>query len=167
MEYVTLALTTLITAFGGSYLSGYLKKKGENLATHEDVERLLHQVSAVTKTTKEIEARISNETWRRERRSDLQLRTIENFSSLTSDYIQRSIADANHKPTLEWFSSFCSVDASVKALFDQDVYASFKEVEVLIGGNYGPSAVLRVKSFVDKRDAAVKMMYTGVLEGAV
>ena len=58
------------------------------------------------------------------------------------------------------------MDASVKALFDQGVYAGFKEVEVLIGGSYGPGAVLPVKDFVDKRDAAVKMMYTRVLEGA-
>jgi hypothetical protein len=109
----------------------------------------------------------SNETWRRERRSDLQLRTIENFSTLTSEYIQRSIADVNHKPSLEWFSAFCSVDASVKALFDDNVYASFKAVEVLVGENYGPGAIMPVNNFIETRDAAVKMMYNRVLEGDV
>jgi hypothetical protein len=167
MDLITLVLTTLASAFAGSYLAGYLKKKGENLATHEDIAKLVEQVSAVTKATKHIEARISNETWRRERRSDLQLRTIESFSTLTSDYIQRSIAAADYMPGMEWFSAFCSVDASVKALFDQDVYASFKAVEVLIGKTYGPGAIVEVAQFVEKRDTSVKMMYERVLDASM
>jgi hypothetical protein len=59
---------TFIAAGAGAYLGAYLKKKGENLATHEDLENLLAQVSAVTTTTKEIESKISNETWDRQRR---------------------------------------------------------------------------------------------------
>lgn len=56
---VILGLTSLFSAFCGSYLGGYLKKKGENLATHEDVQRLVEQVSRVTEATKQIEARIN------------------------------------------------------------------------------------------------------------
>jgi len=37
------------------------KKKGENLATHEDLDKLVVQVRAVTTTTKEIEAKISTD----------------------------------------------------------------------------------------------------------
>jgi hypothetical protein len=40
-------------------ISSYLKKKGENLATHEDVDKLVKQVSAVTAATKQIEANIT------------------------------------------------------------------------------------------------------------
>ena len=59
----TYAFTTLASAFAGSYLAAYLKKKGENLATHEDIGKLVDQVSAVTTATKEIEAKISGDLW--------------------------------------------------------------------------------------------------------
>lgn len=58
-QLIILALTSLASAFVGSYLGGYMKKKGENLATHEDVNKLVEQVSKVTEATKLIEARIN------------------------------------------------------------------------------------------------------------
>src|SRR5579863_4588638 len=64
-------LTTLIAAFVGSFLAGYLKKKGENLATHEDINKLVTQVAAVTEATQSIEARISNEVWGRQRQWEM------------------------------------------------------------------------------------------------
>ena|SRR5438309_11791011 len=64
-------LGTLGSAFLGSYLAAYLKKKGENLATHEDIAKLVEQVRAVTTTTKEIEAKISNDVWRRQKHWEL------------------------------------------------------------------------------------------------
>src|ERR1039457_3768656 len=60
-------LTTLVSAFIGSYLASYLKKKGENLATHEDIDKLVDQVRAVTKATKEIEERIESSVWSKQR----------------------------------------------------------------------------------------------------
>ena len=68
---ITWALVTLVSAFIGSYLAAYLKKKGENLATHEDIDKLLDQVSAVTRTTKEIEARISSDVWDRQKQWEM------------------------------------------------------------------------------------------------
>ncbi len=64
-------LTTLIAAFVGSFLAGYLRKKGENLATHEDINKLVTQVAAVTEATQSIEARISNEVWERQRQWEM------------------------------------------------------------------------------------------------
>ena len=71
MELVAWGLTTLVAAFVGSYLAGYLKKKGENLATHEDIGKLVEQMAAVTTATKEIEAKISNDVWERQRKWDV------------------------------------------------------------------------------------------------
>jgi uncharacterized protein YoxC len=68
---IALAVTTLIGAFVGSFLGAYLKKKGENLATHEDLDKLAEQVRVVTTTTKEIEAKISTEVWDRQKRWEL------------------------------------------------------------------------------------------------
>lgn len=55
----------------GAYLGSYLKKKGENLARREDIEGLVEQVSAVTKATKEIEAKISSNVWDRQKQWEL------------------------------------------------------------------------------------------------
>jgi hypothetical protein len=70
-KLIALALTTLVGAFIGSYLASYLKKKGENLATHEDLNKLVEQVRAVTTTTKEIEAKISTDVWDRQKRWEM------------------------------------------------------------------------------------------------
>ncbi|HVW10944.1 MAG TPA: hypothetical protein VHC90_20295 [Bryobacteraceae bacterium] len=44
----TYAVTTFVTAGIGAYLASYFKKKGENLATHEDIGKLVDQMKAVT-----------------------------------------------------------------------------------------------------------------------
>lgn len=61
----------VLFAGAGAYLGSYLKRKGENLATHEDVGKLVEQMSAVTKATKEIEAAISDDIWDRQKRWEL------------------------------------------------------------------------------------------------
>ena len=49
----------------------YRKKKGENLATHEDIGKVLEEVRATTQATKEIEAKISSAVWDRQKRWEL------------------------------------------------------------------------------------------------
>ena len=49
-------LVTLVGSFGGAWFGAYFKKKGENYATREDVGEL-------TRVTKGIEAKISDEVW--------------------------------------------------------------------------------------------------------
>jgi hypothetical protein len=67
---LTLALSG-IAAFFGSYFGGYAKQKGENLATHEDINKLVDEVSAVTTTAKQIEAKISGDMWDRQKHWEL------------------------------------------------------------------------------------------------
>jgi hypothetical protein len=57
--YIAGALTILLGMFVGYFFKGYLTKKGENLASKEDVQDLVGQVSVVTDATKRIEADIS------------------------------------------------------------------------------------------------------------
>jgi hypothetical protein len=38
MEYFLIAITAFISSLAGSYLASYVKKKGENLATTEDID---------------------------------------------------------------------------------------------------------------------------------
>jgi len=62
---------SLAGGWAGAYFGGYLTKKGENLATHEDIDKLVDQVRAVKQTTREIEAKISDEVWDRQKRWEL------------------------------------------------------------------------------------------------
>jgi len=70
MQYVSWGLEVLSAALVG-YLAGYAKKKGENRAIREDLNKLLVQVAAVTTTTTEIEATISSGVWDRQKRWEL------------------------------------------------------------------------------------------------
>jgi hypothetical protein len=78
-DYALLLPTLILPLIGagiGAFFGAYLKKKGENLATHEDINKLVEQVTAVTKATKEIEERISDRVWLKQRRWELQHQVI-------------------------------------------------------------------------------------------
>lgn len=42
---------SFITGGVGAFIGSYLKKKGENLAIHEDIKKLVDQVKATTEAT--------------------------------------------------------------------------------------------------------------------
>jgi len=65
-KFIVWGFSILVGAFVG-YLAGYMKKKGENLATKEDLDDLVKQVSAVTQATKAIEAKITDQVRSRQR----------------------------------------------------------------------------------------------------
>jgi len=69
-ELLKLGLFALFAGMGG-FIGAYLKRKGENLATHEDINQLVQQVRAVTTATKEIEAKISSEVWDKQKQWEL------------------------------------------------------------------------------------------------
>jgi hypothetical protein len=66
LEFRTWVLTVMSLG-AGAFLGAYLRKKGQNLATHEDISKLVDQVKATTEATKAIEARISDQFWNRQR----------------------------------------------------------------------------------------------------
>ncbi len=82
--WVLLALGIVVGAFGG-YLKAYLSQKGQNLATHEDINKLVDQVRAVTTTAKQIEAKISDDVWDRQKRWELK-------RDLLIDMVRKAIA---------------------------------------------------------------------------
>jgi hypothetical protein len=67
---VWILLAAIASGFGG-YFGSYLKKKGENLATHEDLDKLVQQMEATTQATKAIEARIDDQVWNKQRQWEL------------------------------------------------------------------------------------------------
>ena len=71
MDALLVGVLSLVGGWGGAYLGSYVRKKGENLATHEDIGKLVDQVRAVTQTTKEIEAKISSDVWNGQKRWEM------------------------------------------------------------------------------------------------
>ena len=65
-----------------------MKKKGENLATHEDLDNLVAQMKATTEATKAIEARISKEVWDRQRHWELRRDILLEFVRSMRDFDQ-------------------------------------------------------------------------------
>ena len=65
-------MTSVLGGGIGAYVGSYLKKKAENLATHEDISKLVDQMKAVTQATKTIEATISIDLWSRQQRWEVQ-----------------------------------------------------------------------------------------------
>jgi hypothetical protein len=71
MENLAWILLAAIASGFGGYFVAYLKKKGENRAVREDIDDLKIQTAELTKTAKEIEAKISDESWNRQRHWEL------------------------------------------------------------------------------------------------
>src|SRR5271167_2757044 len=82
-------LVTLVGSFGGAWFGAYFKKKGENYATREDVGEL-------TRVTKGIEAKISDEVWNRQRqwelKRDVLLGAVKRLGACHEAFLQLVIA---------------------------------------------------------------------------
>lgn len=112
-QYVIAALTFVVGLFTGSFFPSYMKKKGENLATHEDIDKLVEQMQAVTQATKEIEAKISNDMWDRQRRWEIKKDAL--FEAL------KELADleASVNPLIVTHTKHSALDASPQFLLDK------------------------------------------------
>jgi hypothetical protein len=64
VSYLGPPTISLIAAGAGGYLGAYLKRKGENLATKEDI-------AEITRVQEEIKAKISDDVWDRQRQWEL------------------------------------------------------------------------------------------------
>jgi len=68
---VVFTVLAFLGSVAGGFAGAYAKKKGENLATKEDIGDVVEQMRVVTQTTKEIEARISSEVWDRQKQWEM------------------------------------------------------------------------------------------------
>jgi hypothetical protein len=126
LTYAGISLVSLLSAGIGAYFGAYLKKKGENLATHEDFNDLKKQTGELTQATKEIEAKISDELWAGQRqwemKRDAAVGTLESyqrfrdasgrFVSADDEYNKKgaefaeSMGEERVKAAVEWRQAF-------------------------------------------------------------
>ncbi len=87
LSYAGISVITVLSAGIGAFIGAYLKKKAENLATHEDIDKLLLQIKVTTEATKSIEARISNEVWDRQRQWELKREALLEGGRSIADFL--------------------------------------------------------------------------------
>jgi hypothetical protein len=143
-ELVKLGMVALVAGLG-AYFGSYLKAKGENLATHEDIGKVLDQVRAVTTTTKEIEAKISSSVWDRQKRWELKrdvlfeaakrLSEIENALNSLNAVLQVELANPKQTEQEVW----CK-ERSERLTRWSAASAAFDETRMLVGVVCGAEA---------------------------
>jgi hypothetical protein len=75
----------ILLLFWRSFIPEYLKEKGKNLATKEDLDDLVKQVQAVTTATKEIENKLSHDVWNRQKQWEMKREVLFDLTkSMTS-----------------------------------------------------------------------------------
>jgi hypothetical protein len=57
LSYAGISVVTVLSAGIGAYIGAYLKKKGENLATHEDFQRVLTELKETTRPKRRLKTR--------------------------------------------------------------------------------------------------------------
>jgi len=168
---------SLIGGWLGAYLGGYLKKKGENLATHEDIGKLVDQVQAVTQATKEIEAKISSDVWtqqkqwemKREVLFDAAKRIVELDNGLVSlDSLLRvdnpdgdQWAQHRRDATLEWVETLKRFDEAkllVAVVCSRETFLEFQKLGAVVAKLGQKLANKDVKAYQESRGELAKSL---------
>jgi hypothetical protein len=71
LSYAGISVVSVMSAGIGAFIGAYLKKKGENLATKEDFRELKAQTADLKQATKEIEAKIDDQVWNKQRQWEM------------------------------------------------------------------------------------------------
>ena len=128
---------SLVGGWGGAYFGAYLRQKGENLATHEDINKLVDQVRAVTQATKEIESKISNDVWDRQKRWEIKrdavfemVREMGSLEVALGDFI--SVYRASQGEEQSEFYKRKKIEESQKYQQAQGSYERAKTVAILV-----------------------------------
>jgi hypothetical protein len=144
-------------------LTAYEEESGKRQAINEDLQNVIKQLSETTNTIKKIEDGFSIDSWRREKRWELQIEAIKTVNLLLAEFYNKLLDDkAAFKPSNEWFISFSATNSLINALFNEEIYKLFKNVEKMIGP---PNEINRgVESLFPKaHDTAIKAMVEYVL----
>jgi hypothetical protein len=76
----------------GAFLVGYLRRKGENLATHEDIHKLVDQVKVTTAVAEAIKSEVTGQQWVNQERwkhaVDLYITILSILDSMASDHLR-------------------------------------------------------------------------------
>lgn len=132
-KLIELALFALASGFGG-YFGAYLKKNGENLSTHEDIDKLVTQVSAVRQATDEIKAEISDDVWRRQKHWELKKEVLFEAARKLSALEEVLVSLQTLYQVKEKYDSEKFIERTKEEFVHwRKAYEEFKEAALLVG----------------------------------
>jgi len=79
-SYILDKILVALVVCGGYFLASYVREKGKNLATKEDIDN-------ITKVTEEIKAGISSDMWVKQRRRELKLEAANTMNRLLASFL--------------------------------------------------------------------------------
>ena len=157
MNPFTIFALSMAGAAIGAYVGSYLREKGRNLATREDMDNIVVQLRKTTEATEDIKAQISGDLWLRQNRwhfkKDLYARLLENLGSAHRALDHLLDAEMNH-PQAEsearkgWLAT--QRGKSSEAL--EDVHRASAVAMVILNGE----AVSTLRRFEDKLGRAAQ-----------
>ena len=143
-------LAFVVGLFSWSFLPSYMREKGKNLATKEDIQELARQTAILTQTTKEIEARLSIGVWSKQQRWDIQktalldslkdlstaetflVRLVQTFVD-TKDHPQgweTRRKEANEKYA-ERINNFWRTQLAIEIVCGREIGSNFQEIDTI------------------------------------
>jgi hypothetical protein len=159
MDSIYWPVLAVIGSLAGGYFGAYLKTKAANLATHEDINKLVEQLRAVTQATKEVEAKISDRVWQRQKQWELQygaileaLRQLSEVEAIMSEVVAIHVtklgqaregaalialeekAISSRDAYLKAFQSFSKAKNVVNMLCGMEVQNRFAEIQKIMHG---------------------------------
>jgi hypothetical protein len=143
-------LAFAVGLFSGSFLPSYLREKGKNLATQEDIQELARQTGILTQTTKEIEARISIGVWSKQQRWDLQktalLDSLKDLATAETFLVRlvQTFVDTKDRPQgwearrkeanekyAERINNFWRTQLAIEILCGTEIASHFQEIDTI------------------------------------
>jgi hypothetical protein len=170
IETVAMLAPVTIGSWFGGFFGTYLRKKGENLATKEDIDDLVEQTRQLTQATKEIEAKISHEVWDRQRKWEVKKEALfdaaRGLVELNNALMQlSSVADAKkNKPDIPEHVWLLQENEALKTCME--AANSLQKITLLLSVTVGPEVLVAFgKTNNLLKDMSAKMS-DGDFEGA-
>ena len=167
------AVFSLIAALAGVFFGAYFKKKGGNFATHEDIDKLVGQMRAVTQAMKEIEASISDDTWNQRKRWELKRAVLFDAAKRVAELDKALLAlhsllcvdnpddkkwgEARLRATKQWNDATTMFDETkqlVGIICDEDTILAFSSLGALTS-DIGAKLVHRDRDIYKKMEGAL------------
>jgi hypothetical protein len=132
LSYAGISVITVLSAGIGAFFGAYLKQKAENLATHEDFQKVLTELKETTRATKEIENKLLDTMWDRQKRWELKRDVLIDIAT--------KLATANN--ALLSFHALCLTEIDPKSKGNPGLVP--KRLEIATAWNTATSELQRV-----------------------
>jgi hypothetical protein len=103
--------------------------------------------------------RIQHYFWGYQRMSELRLAVYKELNGLAAEFLTNYGSNPNYRPTDEFFKALMVLTANIKTMFSEKAFNTFKEFEIMIGPNLGPTGRGSFEAYIRARDRALDALY--------